>query len=149
MRGDRKPTWFVSYISSEWWWARSPPSEHQPGFLPPRVSPSPPRWCCARCNSGPTLVSRLVSRRRWKLSENNSVSSSDLQFILGSFHLSLQLYQSDIIVESSLDKVSPDEDLLNSSRLLILLVVLPVVISYHELDMPGIYSENILENFPQ
>ena len=64
-------------------------------------------------------------------------------------HLSLQFYQSNIIVESSLDKVSPDEDLLNSSRLLILLVVLPVVISYHELDMPGIYSENILENFPQ
>ena len=64
-------------------------------------------------------------------------------------HLSLQFYQSNIIVESSLHEISPDEDLLNSSRLLILLVVLPVVISYHELDMPGIYPGNILENFPQ
>ena len=61
-------------------------------------------------------------------------------------HLSLQFYQSNIIVESSLDKICPDEDLLNSSRLLELLIPLPVVVSDHELDVAGIYSTNSFEN---
>ena len=61
-------------------------------------------------------------------------------------HLSLQFYQSNIIVESSLHKIVPDEDLLDSSRLLELLIPLPVVVSDDELDVAGIYSKNSFEN---
>ena len=74
------------------------------------------------------------------------MSSPNHQHILSSVHLSFQFDQSNIIVESSLDKISPDEDLLNSSRLLMLLTALPVMISYHELDVPGIYPKFGLEN---
>ena len=63
-----------------------------------------------------------------------------------SAHLSLQFYQSNIVVESSLDKICPDEDLLNRSRLLEPLLLLPVVISDDELDVAGIYPEDSLEN---